>query len=91
MQFFFRRVLFQGSNASASVVQVGVAQEDLSILLAGLLLLVVAADTGRFTNWEHACEFHLSELTLVALYVLVADQTGPTFLHGQRITSFILS
>ena len=90
MEFFLQGVLLQGSDSSASVVQVGVAQEDLPVLLTRLLLLVVAADARGFADWEHACEFHLSQLALVALYVFVADQAGPAFLDRQRITAFVL-
>jgi hypothetical protein len=57
----------------------------LSVLLVGLLLLVVAADAWGFPHWEHASKLEFAELALIALDVLVADQTGPALLHGQRV------
>jgi hypothetical protein len=59
VEFLLGLLGLQGGDASAAVVEgrVRVAHEDLPILLAGLLLLVVPAYARGFADWEHACEF----------------------------------
>ena len=86
MQLLFWFLRFQRADpATAIVVQTAVAHEDLSVLLGGLLLLVVAADSRGLSHWEHTGKFELAELALVALDIFVADQTGPALFDCQRI------
>lgn len=86
MQLLSWFLRFQRADpATAIVVQAAIAHEDLSVLLGGLLLFVVAADSRGLSHWEHTGKFELAQLALVTLDVFVADQTGPAFFDRQGI------
>lgn len=71
----------EGTNSFVPVVAQRVVHEELLVLLARLLLLVVASDPWRLPNGKHACEFGLTQFALIVFDIPIAHQTGPPLFY----------